>query len=78
MITVILPWTNGIMIKTGDWLKTREKNIEKKKQTKNKEVYLSCCHYLKQVVKKAIAIFNLIVCVNIFLYLCNFIFETQN
>ena len=56
----------------------KRKNIKKEKQTKNKEVNLSCCHYLKQVVKKAITIFNLIVCENIFLYLCNFIFETQN
>ena len=24
------------MIKTGDWVKTREKNIENEKQTKNK------------------------------------------
>ena len=80
MIIVILPWTNGIMIKTGDWVKTREKNIEKEKETKNKEVNLSCRHYLKQVarVKKAITIFNLIVCENIFLYLCSFIFKTQN
>ena len=79
MIIVILPWTNGIMIKTiGS--KQEKKNIEKEKQTKNKEVNLSCCHYLKQVarVKKAIAIFNLIVCENIFLYLHNFIFETKN
>ena len=70
MIIVILPWTNGIMIKTGDWVKTREKNIEKEKQTKNKEVNLSCCHYLKQVarMKKAITIFKLIVCENILLY----------
>ena len=80
MIIVILPWANGIMIKTGDWVKTREKNIEKEKQTTNKEVNLSCRHYLKQVarVKNAITIFNLIVCENIFLYLHNFIFETQN
>ena len=66
------------MISTGDWVKTREKNIAKEKQTKNKEVTLSCRHYLKQVarVKKAITIFNLIVCEKIFLYLRNFIFET--
>ena len=58
----------------------KRKNIEKEKQTKNKEVNSSCHHYLKQVarVKKVITIFNLIVCENIFLYLCNFIFETQN
>ena len=68
------------MIKTGDWVKTRGQNIEKEKETKNKKVNLSCRHYLKQVVrvKKAITIFNLIVCENIFLYLCNFIFKTQN
>ena len=68
MIIVILPWTNGVMIKTGDWVKTREKNIEKEKETKNKEMNLSCRDYLKQVarVKKAITIFNLIVCQNIF------------
>ena len=80
MIIVISPWTNSIMIKTGDWVKTREKNIGEEKQTKNKEVNLSCCYYLKQAarVKKAITIFNLIVSENIFLYLCNFIFETQN
>ena len=80
MIIVILPWTNGIVIKTGNWVKTREKNIKKEKQTNKKEVNLSCHHYLKQVarVKKAITIFNLILCENIFLYLQNFIFETQN
>ena len=57
-----------------------KKNIEKEKETKNKEVNLSCRHYLKQVasVKKAITIFNLFVCENIFLCLRNFIFETQN
>ena len=45
-----------------------KKNIEKEKETKNKEVNLSCRHYLKQVasVKKAITIFNLFVCENIF------------
>ena len=66
------------MIKTGDWVK--RKNIKKEKQTKNKEVNFSCCHYSKQVarVEKAITIFNLIVCENIFLYLRNYIFETQN
>ena len=63
MIIVILPWTNGIIIKKGNWVKTRQKNIEKEKQTKNREVDLSCHHYLKQVarVKKVITIFNLIV-----------------
>ena len=68
------------MIKTGDWVKTREQNIEKEKETKNKKVNLSCRHYLKQVVrvKKVITVFNLIVCENIFLYLRNFIFKTQN
>ena len=80
MIIVILLWANGIMIKTGDWVKTREKNIEKEKEAKNKEVNLICRYYLKQVarVKKVITIFNLIVCENIFLYLHNFIFETQS
>ena len=63
MIIVLLPWTNGIIIKKGNWVKTRQKNIEKEKQTKNREVDLSCHHYLKQVarVKKVITIFNLIV-----------------
>ena len=76
MIIVILPWTSGIMIKIGHWVKTREKNIEKEKQTKNKEVNLSCRHYLKQVVKvkKAITIFNLIVCENIFFIFTQFYF----
>ena len=60
--------------------KQEKKNVKKEKQTKNKEVNLSCCHYLKRVaiVKKVIAIFNLNMCENIFLYLHNFIFETEN
>ena len=34
MIIAILPWTNGIMIKTGDWVKTREKKYRKRKTNK--------------------------------------------
>ena len=58
----------------------KRKKYRKRKTNKNKEVNLSCRHYLKQVarMKKSITIFNLIVCENIFLYLRNFIFETQN
>ena len=75
--TTIDKWYNDKNRRLGQ---NKRKNIEKGKQTKNKEVNLSCHHYLKQVarVKKVITIFNLIVCENIFLYLCNFIFETQN